>query len=455
MFEKTVTDLIRGLRHQKYSKSYIQKSLQEINQEIVNSSTRQNAIQKLIVLHLLGQDIEQYAFHIIQAMSSKSEKQTGYLAAAISFTQNTPVLIMATNLIKKDLHSNDGKETIMALHTLAQIVTPELARDLHQDVIILLNNSNPFIRKRVLLVLYRMFLKYPDCLIVAFPRLKEKLQDDDPHVVSCCVTVICELGRMNPQAYLPLAPHLFSLFLGTANNWMLIKMVKLFAVLTPLEPRLIKKLLPPLKKIIQTSKAMSVVYECVFGIITGGMLSDGDDEVAQLCISKLQLFLKQTDQNLKYLGLFALGEMLKVRPTIVAENRQVILQCLEDGDISIRMCALDLVTGLVNSKTLFGIVKRLMVNLANSDSGNFSQEEIRYRSLAAKNIIHACSKNMYENLTNFEWYLQVLVELIYVTGLDVSAEIKNQLIEVCVRVKDVRTFAVQLLVLIAITRLHY
>jgi AP-3 complex subunit delta-1 len=236
----------------------------------------------------------------------------------------------------------------MALHTLAQIVTQDLARDLHGDVLLLLNNSNPYIRKRALIVLYRMFLKYPDSLVDAFPRLRERLDDDDPSVVACCVTVICELGKLKPKAYLPLAPQLFLLFVGSTNNWTLIKMVKLFASLCPLEPRLVKKLLPQLKKMIETSRAISVVYECVYCIITGGMIGvTEDEEIIQLCVAKLQAFLEQRDQNLKYLGLHALGKLGNIRPDIVSEHRKIILQCLEDGDLSIRTTSLELILGLV------------------------------------------------------------------------------------------------------------
>ena len=55
--------------------------------------------------------------------------------------------------------------------------------------------------------------------------------------MSCAVNVICELARKNPQNYLALAPLFFKLLTHTANNWMLIKIVKLLGALCPLEPR--------------------------------------------------------------------------------------------------------------------------------------------------------------------------------------------------------------------------
>lgn len=75
-------------------------------------------------------------FHIIESMSShkQSEKKIGYLAANLCFQQDSPVLMLCTNLIKKDLASNNVADGAMALHTLAQIANADLARDLHTDV---------------------------------------------------------------------------------------------------------------------------------------------------------------------------------------------------------------------------------------------------------------------------------------------------------------------------------
>lgn len=78
-----------------------------------------------------------------------------------------------------------------------------------------------------------------------------------------------------------------------------------FATLTPLEPRLIKKLLPPLTKIIRETSAMSLLYECISGIIQGGILeavegtSEGE-EVAKLCVGKLRgMMIIEGDANCK------------------------------------------------------------------------------------------------------------------------------------------------------------
>ncbi|KAI9209645.1 Adaptor protein complex AP-3 delta subunit [Polychytrium aggregatum] len=475
MFEKTLTDLIRGIRSNKGKEdAFIAKCIAEIRQEIKRDDPdlRAIAISKLAYLHMLGYDMSWASFHVIEVMSSPkiAYKRIGYTAASQSFRQDTDVLMLCTNLIKKDLSSNYYQETAVALHGLAQIVTPDLGRDLTPDLIAMLTHSKPYIRKRVILVLYRVFLKHPDTLRIAFPRLRERLEDPDPSVVSAAVSVICELARKNPKSYLPMAPQLYGLLNNSSNNWMLIKIVKLFAALLPLEPRLVKKLVPPLTSLIQSTPAMSLLYECILTVINGGMIGGPgsgteneaqDNALTDLCIEKIKLLIEDRDQNLKYLGLYALAKLLPIRPQAVLEHKDIVIACLDDSDVSIRYRALDLISGMVTKGNLINIVKKLQGQLTLLDhpfSGQFGETEGRSRGSKAavtdakyereviNKIVKICSQNMYENITNFEWYIGVLARLAYVQSQSIGELLAKELIDVTVRVRNVRQFAVNCMV---------
>lgn len=67
-----------------------------------------------------------------------------------------------------------------------------------------------------------------------------------------------------------------------------------------------------------------------------------------------------------------------------------------------------------------------------------------YRLVLSQRILTICSQSMYENVTNFEWYISVLVDLAHVANVDVGAQIRDQLVDVVVRVKGVRRYAVKL-----------
>ncbi|GJJ70128.1 AP-3 complex subunit delta [Entomortierella parvispora] len=474
LFAHSLTDLIRGIRqNKKNEQGYIAKEIADIRLELRRNDPdlKAQAIAKLTYLQMMGYDMSWASFHVVEVMSSPKflYKGIGYLGAVQSFNQETDVLMLTTNLIKKDLASSNACEIGIAINGLSHILTPDLARDLCADLVAMLNHSRPIVRKKVLLVLYKVFLKYPEGLRLSFSRMKDRLEDPDPSVVSAAVNVICELARRNPKNYLSLAPQLFKLLTTSSNNWMLIKIIKLFAALTPFEPRLTKKLLPPITTLIQTTPAMSLLYECIHTVIAGGMLAttgtgsnaESANTLAATCVTKLRTFLEDPDQNLKYIGLLALTKILPTHPHLVAEHKDIILKCIDDPDISIRMRTLDLIVGMANKKNLTEIVKRLISHLlppnetdivANTASSALMDPV--YRADIIRRIVFICSQNSYANITNFEWYLAVLSDLTNVAGVNVGEILMQQFMDVGVRVKSVRSYTVKLMMrLLADTKL--
>ena len=193
------------------------------------------------------------------------------MAASQSFHEGTDVLMLTTNMIRKDLGSQNMYEAGIALSGLSCFLSADLARDLANEIMTLMTSSKPYLRKKAVLIMYKIFLKYPDALRPSFPRLKEKLDDPESSVQAAAVNVICELARKNPKNYLSLAPIFFKLMTVSTNNWVLIKIIKLFGALTPLEPRLGKKLIEPLTNLINSTSAMSLLYECINTVLAGNI----------------------------------------------------------------------------------------------------------------------------------------------------------------------------------------
>ncbi|KAF8899233.1 Ap3d1 protein [Infundibulicybe gibba] len=473
MWERTLQDLIRGLRANKKDESkFIAKAVDEIRSEIKSDDMelKAGAVLKLTYLDMLGYDMSWASFHVVEVMSSPRFhlKSVGYLAAVQSFQQDTDVLMLTTNLLKKDLSSAPA-DVAVTLNGIAHITTPDLGRDLTPELIAMLNHSRAHIRKRAILALYKIITKYPEAIQSARTRLEEKLEDPDPGVVAATVNVLCELSRHNPREYLSLAPQLFQLLTTSSNNWMLIKIIKLFGSLSPHEPRLVRKLQPPITELISTTQAISLLYECVHTAIIGGMLQGSSgDSLARTCVSKLAAFIQDSDQNLKYIALLAMAKIVPSHPHLVAEYQDTILTSVNDQDISIRMRALDLVSAMVNRENLQSIVQQLLSHLvpdATSAAPSTATQSLNqiptspgntvayaspsqspsYRLILAQRILNICSQSTYDHVTNFEWYLSVLVDLAHVANAPVGPEIRDQLVDVVGRVRAARRYAVKLM----------
>lgn len=161
----------------------------------------------------------------------------------------------------------------------------------------------------------------------------------------------------------------------------------------------------------------------------------------------------------------------------------MIFDCLDDEDISNRQQALDLASVVVSSDILESVVNHLLSQLRNandaespsavspepSDDGSGAAPPRTsanrhfvlpnyYRAELLHRILNMCSRDTYAHIVDFEWYIDVLVQLVKfippqnissgrVAGRkdnsDIGTRIGIELLNVAVRVKAVRAEATQ------------
>jgi AP-3 complex subunit delta-1 len=467
MFETTLADLVTGIRsHKRDTALFISQSIADIKVELQSSDlfVKSNALQKLTFLQMMGYSMSWAIFAAVEVMSSTrfALKRVGVLGICqgLDSPDRSPVVLLTTNMIKKELRGatvatgSRGGENIyhagLAINCLSNIVTEDLGRETLTDLVHLLRHPSPYVRKKALLCLYKVFLKYPQGLRLSYDAIKSCLDDAHPSVVSCAVNVITELSDKNPKNYLPLAPAFFRLLTSSANNWMLIKVVKLLGSLVPEEPRLARKLLEPLSNIVKSTHAKSLLYEAVYAItlclqyVNMGRkettASNNASEIVDLCVDTLRSFVSDPDQNLKYLGLVGFGSLLQSQPRVLlssrTECRSLILKCLSDEDVTIRTRALGLLRFMTTSRNLVDLITQLL--------GHVEAASGEYRSDLVREIVRMCSSDKYELVSDFAWYFDVLLILASVRGVGGQGDaIARQWMDVAWRVLPVRAYAVR------------
>ena len=103
----------------------------------------------------------------------------------------------------------------------------------------------------------------------------------------------------DPGWYLKLALEFYRILVDSKNNWVLINVMKVFAKLAPLEPRL-GKIVEPVCDHMRRSGAQALVFKCVRTVLTS--LSDYHSAI-RLVVEKARDLLVDQDPNLRYLGL--------------------------------------------------------------------------------------------------------------------------------------------------------
>lgn len=150
--------------------------------------------------------------------------------------------------------------------------------------------------------------------------------------------------------------------------------------------------------------------------------------------------------TVRYVALLAFNKIVNSHAHLVSLHQDVIMSCIDDPDISIRLQALELGAGMVKRDSLVAVVERLMMQLRNApssvsnsptrtveiepvaDSEGEDPEELlqpqkenidnspalptEYRIIIIRQILDMCSKSSYANISDFDWYLGTLVQLV-------------------------------------------
>ena len=148
VFQRSMQDLIKGIRsHKKDTSEFISLAIAEIKTELKSTDPflKAEALRKLTYLQMQGYNISWSAFAIIEVMSQPrfAHKRIGFLAANQSFNDQTEVLMLTTNLFKKEFTSHSGTpyDIGVAINSLANIANLDLARDCISDLV---NESDVF-----------------------------------------------------------------------------------------------------------------------------------------------------------------------------------------------------------------------------------------------------------------------------------------------------------------------
>ncbi|PFH33900.1 hypothetical protein BESB_070520 [Besnoitia besnoiti] len=474
----SLPSLIRGLRaaqQEGTEEEYLSQCLQQIKEDLLpgsasssqaissilgrtppTASERSTALMKLIYLQMLGFDTGFATFAIVQGMSVQSFtlKRPAYAACALAFArplarasetdaseggeqprregrrnlaeekqqQQQALSLLTTNLFKKDFNSKETHETGLALSTLAAMSTPEIAQALIPDVLLLLSSSRSILRKKAAVCCTRFLIQVPALLPSSFSKLRQQLMaEEDASVVSCLCSALLQLVHEKPQQYLSLAPPLYHLLCNSTSNWLSLKLLKVFALLCPHEPRLPLKLLQPLAALLQQSRAKSVEVEILrlalfhfplddaaakaaaaaragphSAFLLGGATAEagGDasrdeargesaaEELLHTCLSRTLALLTSADRNLRYVGVDILAKLFAKKrkfardvAALIPDFQKYVLQAAEECDATIRSRGIDLLTKTATPASFPAIAEQLVAAAA-------TQEENYQRKLA-------------------------------------------------------------------------
>ncbi|ORX98052.1 Adaptor protein complex AP-1 gamma subunit [Basidiobolus meristosporus CBS 931.73] len=449
-------DLIRAIRRTKTAadeRAVIQKESAAIRTAFreENSETRYHNVSKLLYIHMLGYPAHFGQIDCLKLVASPhfGDKRLGYLGTMLLLDENQEVLTLLTNSLKNDLNHSNMHIVGLALCTLGNIASEDVAKDLVDEVERLMENPNAYLRRKAALCAIRLIRKAPELEETFVLRAKSLIADKNHGVMLTGITLMIELCTQNPENVSSLSsivPTLVSRLRtlatsgfspehdvgGLTDPFLQVKILRLLRILGEDNPDAVESMNDILTQVATSTDSAknvgnSILYETVLTI----METDSDSSLRVLAINILGRFLTNRDNNIRYVALNTLNKTAIMDMNAIQRHRETVVKCLRDPDISIRRRALELSFALINDSNVRVMIRELLSFLEVAET-EFKQ------SLASKIRISA---DRYA--PNQRWHIDTLLRVLKLAGNYVGEEIVSSFIGLVCRTPELQPYTVK------------
>jgi AP-1 complex subunit gamma-1 len=442
----TLKDLIKQIRQCKTlqeERSVIQKESAAIRTAFKeeNQLTRYVNIEKLLYIHMLGYPAHFGQIECLKLAASPrfSDKKLAYLGTTLLLDENQATLTLVTNCLKNDMNSTNVYIVGLALCTLGNIASQEMARDLSGEVERLLGSPNSYVRKKACLTALRIIKKVPDLADHFVNAVQNLLNERNHGVLLSAITLMEQMCMDTPEItenlrqHVPiLCRHLKTLIQGGSSPehdvngitdpFLQVKLLRLLRVLGKGHQQSSEQMNDVLAQVATATEASknvgnAILYEAVLTI----MYIESDTSLRVLAINILGKFLQNKDNNIKYVALTTLTktsqQATQADATALQRHRSTVLDCLKDPDVSIRKRALDLSFYLINQQNIRILARELLSYLEVAENESKG-------SIAARICEHA---GRYR--PNKRWEIDTIIRVLRVAGQFVDQYVINHFVK--------------------------
>lgn len=457
-------DLIKAVRAAKtaaHERSIIQTESAIIRTEFSKglSDNRQRNIAKLLYMSTLGYRTKWGQMECVKLIASHNylDKRIGYLSINLLLDENQEVIMLATHQIKTDIMHSHRFISALAMTTLANVGSEQICADCAPEIEQLLTKEGlpAYLKKKAILCALKIVRKVPAISDQFNSSFRHLLESTDHGVLLATISLMIEFCHLSDFDY---KTQFQEKYVGTlirilksvtkagytpeydvgniSDPFLQIKILKLLRILGIDSAPVSEKLGVVLASIVNTTDTLrnvgsAILYECVTTIMN--IKSDGD--LRAIAVNTLGKFLSNKDNNIRYVALATLCQVVETDLEAVQKDRGKIVDCLKDPDRSIRRRALHLVYSLVDAFNVRNLVRELIAVLGKAD--------VEFRSELTAKLCYVSEKFS----PNPRWLVDTLLRVMSLSGEYVPDSVVNSLTATISRNEDLHSYSAQKLYL--------
>ncbi|URD78531.1 AP-4 complex subunit [Musa troglodytarum] len=312
-------------------------------------------IIRLVYAEMLGHDASFGYIHAVKMTHDDALplKRTGYLAVTLFLSEDHDLIILIVNTIQKDLRSDNYLVVCAALAAVCKLINEETIPAVLPQVVDLLAHPKEAVRRKAVMALHRFYQRSP----------ASRLCDNDPGVMGATLCPLFDLISADVNSYKDLVISFVGILKQVAER----RLPKTYDYHQMAAPFIQIKLLKIL-----------------------ALLGSGDKQASGHMYNS-------DSHNLKYMGVDALGRLIRINPDIAEEHQLAVIDCLEDPDDTLKRKTFELLYKMTKPTNVEVIVDRMIEYMINISDNHYKTE-----------IASRCVELAEQFAPTNEWFIRVI-----------------------------------------------
>ncbi|KAI3692141.1 hypothetical protein L6452_31950 [Arctium lappa] len=362
-----------------------------INEPDIPKRKMKEYIIRLVYIEMLGHDASFGYIHAVKMTHDDSLllKRTGYLAVTLFLNEDHDLIILIVNTIQKDLKSDNYLVVCAALNAVCKLINEETIPAVIQQVVELLGHPKEGVRKKAVMALHSFYQRSPSSVNHLVSSFQKKLCDNDPGVMGATLFPLYDLITIDVNLYKDLVVSFVNILKQVAERrlpksydyhqtpapFIQIKLLKILALLGSGDKKSSEQMYTVIGDIMRKSDTASnignaILYECICCISS----IQSSPKLLETAADAIAKFLKSDSHNLKYMGIDALGRLIRISPEIAEQHQLAVIDCLEDPDDTLKRKTFELLYKMTKSSNVEVIVDRMIDYMISINDNHYKTE---------------------------------------------------------------------------------
>ncbi|XP_071730558.1 AP-4 complex subunit epsilon-like [Rutidosis leptorrhynchoides] len=404
-----------------------------INEPDIPKRKMKEYIIRLVYIEMLGHDASFGYIHAVKMTHDDSLllKRTGYLAVTLFLNEDHDLIILIVNTIQKDLKSDNYLVVSAALNACCKLINEETIPAVIQLVVELLGHQKEAVRKKAVMALHSFYQRSPSSVNHLLANFRKKLCDNDPGVMGATLCPLHDLIIIDVNPYKDLVVSFVNILKQVAERrlpksydyhqtpapFIQIKLLKILALLGSGDKKSSEQMYTVIGDIMRKSDTSSnignaILYECICCISS----IQASPKLLEAAAGAIAKFLKSDSHNLKYMGIDALGRLIRISPDIAEQHQLAVIDCLEDPDDTLKRKTFELLYKMTKSSNVEVIVDRMIDYM-------ISINDSHYKTETASRCVELAEQFAPSN----HWFIQTMNKVFQYAGDLVNPKVAHNL----------------------------